>query len=162
MAFASVATLSAATGQDNAAVFSMGVEMPGEAPARNALLDAAMGPRWRKKSSQALRNGRLPAKGLNLVARSRNGAIVGTVRLWNVDAGGKSALLLGPLAVDPSMKSGGIGSALMRHAIAEAAHLGHTAIILVGDAAYYRRFGFSAQKSAALAMPGMLWCSASQ
>ena len=58
-----------------------------------------------------------------------------------------AALLLGPLAVDPSVKGAGIGSALMRHAIAEAARLGHGAILLVGDAPYYARFGFSAEKT---------------
>ncbi|WP_425475971.1 GNAT family N-acetyltransferase [Mesorhizobium yinganensis] len=66
----------------------------------------------------------------------------------------KSALLLGPLAVDPSVKSAGIGSALMLHAIAEAKRLGHGAILLVGDAPYYARFGFSAEKTGRLAMPG--------
>jgi predicted N-acetyltransferase YhbS len=63
-------------------------------------------------------------------------------------------LLLGPLAVDPELKSAGIGSALMRHAITEAKRLGHKAILLVGDAPYYRRFGFSAEKTGSLAMPG--------
>ncbi|TJX44575.1 MAG: N-acetyltransferase, partial [Mesorhizobium sp.] len=78
------------------------------------------------------------------------------VRLWDVTLGegGSSALLLGPLAVDPSLKSAGIGSALMRHAIAEAARLGHAAILLVGDEPYYGRFGFSAARTGALAMPG--------
>jgi predicted N-acetyltransferase YhbS len=64
------------------------------------------------------------------------------------------ALLLGPLAVDPSIKSAGVGSALMRHAITEAVRLGHRSIILVGDAPYYGRFGFSADKTGDLAMPG--------
>jgi predicted N-acetyltransferase YhbS len=63
-------------------------------------------------------------------------------------------LLLGPLAVDLACKSGGIGSALMRHAIAEAGRLGHAAILLVGDAAYYDRFGFSAALTTGLSMPG--------
>ncbi len=84
------------------------------------------------------------------------GAVVGTVRLWDVAAGedGRAALLLGPLAVDPALKGAGIGSALMRHAIEEAARLGHRAILLVGDPAYYGRFGFSAEKTAASVMPG--------
>ncbi|MDP3895551.1 MAG: N-acetyltransferase, partial [Mesorhizobium sp.] len=64
------------------------------------------------------------------------------------------ALLLGPLAVDPALKSAGVGSALMRHAVAEAARLGHGAVLLVGDAPYYARFGFSAEKTGTLAMPG--------
>ena len=42
----------------------------------------------------------------------------------------------------------------MRHAIAEARRLGHRAILLVGDAPYYGRFGFSAEKTGSLAMPG--------
>lgn len=67
---------------------------------------------------------------------------------------GIPALLLGPLAVDPALKSAGIGSALMRHAVAEATRLGHCAILLVGDAAYYGRFGFSAEKTGAMSMPG--------
>ncbi len=57
------------------------------------------------------------------------------------------ALLLGPLAVAPDHKGAGIGSALMRHAIEEAKRLEHGAILLVGDAPYYARFGFSAEKT---------------
>ncbi len=85
---------------------------------------------------------------------------MGTVRLWNIHAGldafgfPVSALLLGPLAVDPSVAGCGIGSALMRHAIAEAGRLGHGAILLVGDPEYYGRFGFTAEKTGSLAMPG--------
>ncbi len=48
----------------------------------------------------------------------------------------------------------GIGSALMRHAIDEAKDRGHGAIILVGDPEYYERFGFTAEKTGELAMPG--------
>ena len=84
------------------------------------------------------------------------GVLVGTVRLWDVadSASGRPALLLGPLAVDPSLKSAGIGKALMSHAISEAKRLGHQAILLVGDAPYYGRFGFSADKTGQLSMPG--------
>ena len=42
----------------------------------------------------------------------------------------------------------------MRHAIAEARRLGHRAILLVGDAPYYERFGFFAEKARHLVMPG--------
>jgi predicted N-acetyltransferase YhbS len=122
--------------------------------AREMLLDRAMGPGRRRKSSEKLRRGRKPSEGLAFVARDETGRVVGTVRLWDVDAGGRTALLLGPLAVDPSVKSAGIGSALMRVAIAEAARLGHGSILLVGDAPYYARFGFSAAKTGNLSMPG--------
>jgi predicted N-acetyltransferase YhbS len=143
--------------QDNfapAVPFAIAAEMAVDVSARDALLDRAMGPRWKKKSSEKLRRGRLPSQGLAFVARDMAGGIVGTVRLWDVVAVGRRALLLGPLAVDPAAKSAGIGSALMRHAVGEAKRLGHGAILLVGDAAYYERFGFSADTTGELAMPG--------
>jgi predicted N-acetyltransferase YhbS len=147
---------SGSRGEGVALSLSIETETAADAPARDALLDRAMGPRWRKKSSHKLRRGRLPAEGLAFVAKDAAGAVVGTVRLWDVCAGeaGPAALLLGPLAVDPSLKSAGIGAALMRLAIAEAKRLGHGAVLLVGDAPYYARFGFSADKTGSLAMPG--------
>lgn len=139
-----------------AAAFAITAESADDVNAREALLERAMGPGRKRKSSEKLRRGRRPSEGLAFVARDAEGRLVGTVRLWDVRAGdnGPAALLLGPLAVDPARKSSGIGSALMRHAIAEAARLGHGAILLVGDAPYYARFGFSAQKTGSLAMPG--------
>lgn len=143
-------------GPDQAIAFTVDAEMPADAPAREALLDRAMGPGRRRKSSEKLRRGRLPAAGLSFVARDAAGTVVGTVRLWDVRTGegGVPALLLGPLAVDPACKDHGIGSALMRHAIGHARALGHSAILLVGDAPYYARFGFSADRTGQLAMPG--------
>jgi predicted N-acetyltransferase YhbS len=136
--------------------FHIGAEAPGDAVARDALLDRAMGPGRRRKASEALRRGRLPAEGLALVARAEDGSLIGSVRLWHVAAGdaGKPALLLGPLAVLPELAGFGVGSALMRRAVAEAHWRGHQAIVLVGDPDYYVRFGFSAAPAAGLAMPG--------
>jgi predicted N-acetyltransferase YhbS len=145
---------------DGAQAFIIRNETAQDERAREALLDRAMGEGRRRKSSEKLRRGRLPSEGLAFVARNADGALVGTVRLWDIQAGhdasGKSvrALLLGPLAVEPSLKGHGIGAALMRHAIAEAARLGHGAVILVGDPEYYGRFGFSGVNTAGLAMPG--------
>lgn len=140
--------------------FTIEPENAGDVVARERLLDAAMGPNRRRKSSEKLRRGRLPAEGLAFVARDPAGHVVGTVRLWNIHAGispaGKPlpALLLGPLAVDPAFEGKGIGAALMRGAISEARRLGHGAVLLVGDAPYYERFGFFAEKTATLMMPG--------
>ncbi len=177
--------------------YTIVAEQAVDALAREALLDRAMGPGRRRKSSEKLRRGRRPSQGLALVAKDERGRIVGTVRLWDVALGssplegemaakrpegvasegtagapsaaaatrtaafggtspsrGEGVLLLGPLAVDPSMKAAGIGSALMRNAIAEAKRLGHKAVLLVGDPLYYGRFGFSAEKTGSLAMPG--------
>lgn len=141
---------------NSAAAFEIVAEVAVDVPAREALLDRAMGPGRKRKSSEKLRRGRRPSEGLAFVARDASGALAGTVRLWDVrlGEGGPAALLLGPLAVDPSLKGAGIGSALMRHAVAEATRLGHGAILLVGDAPYYGRFGFSADKTGLLSMPG--------
>ena len=122
--------------------------------AREALLDEAYGAARFGKPSERLREGRLPANGLSLVA-AEGGHVIGTVRLWQVTAGPEQpALLLGPLAVHPKHRNRGIGSALMRRAIARSRLAGHRAILLVGDAAYYSHFGFSAAATGALWMPG--------
>lgn len=128
-------------------------ERADDVAAREALLDAAFGAERGKKSSEALRAGRLPAQGLSLVARD-GGEIVGTVRLWHVDAGGAPALMLGPLAVAASHRSLGVGAMLMREALWRAAARGHKAILLIGDEPYYRRFGFEAGLTRALDWPG--------
>lgn len=140
--------------------FAIDFENPGDIVARENLLDRAMGPNRRRKSSEAVRRGRLAAEGLALVARDEDGHVIATVRLWNIEAGidpsgnAVPALLLGPLAVDPNQEGKGIGAALMRAAITEASKRGHGAVLLVGDAAYYERFGFFAEKVQHLVMPG--------
>jgi len=128
-------------------------EHPADVAAREALLDTAYGSARFGKPSQRLRAGRAPA--LAFVAMER-GRVVGTVRLWPVAAGaGRSALLLGPLAVAPDCRRRGIGAALMRRALRAARSAGHAAVLLVGDAAYYGRFGFTAAKTAALSLAGL-------
>jgi predicted N-acetyltransferase YhbS len=140
--------------------FTIDMENPGDVVARENLLDLTMGPNRRRKSSETLRRGRVPAEGLALVARDPDGHVIGTVRLWNVEAGVSregmpvDALMLGPLAVDCAHEGKGIGGALMRAAIGEAKSRGHGAILLVGDAPYYERFGFFAEKAQHLVMPG--------
>jgi predicted N-acetyltransferase YhbS len=128
-------------------------EIASDIAAREALLDRCLGERRTAKSSERLREGRLPAEGLALCAE-RDGAVVATVRLWHVAAGGQPALLLGPLAVAPELQGEGLGKAMMREAIWRAGCRGYGAILLVGDAAYYERFGFSADVARDLAMPG--------
>jgi len=141
---------------ENAGNFRIVAETFPHVAARESLLDRAMGPGRRRKSSEKLRRGRRAAEGLSFVVQDVSGAVVGTVRLWNVSVGesGPAALLLGPLAVDPALKGRGIGIALMNHAVSEAGRLGHGAILLVGDAPYYARFGFDAAKTATISMPG--------
>ncbi|MER0238781.1 N-acetyltransferase [Fulvimarina sp. MAC8] len=141
------------------AAFAIVAETEAHVPAREALLDRAMGLGRTRKSSETIRRGRLPAEGLAFAAMAPDASLLGTVRLWHISAGSREnvavpALLLGPLAIDPAAQGLGLGGAMMRHAIAAAKALGHGAIILVGDPEYYARFGFSTFATAGLAMPG--------
>jgi predicted N-acetyltransferase YhbS len=135
-------------------VITIRTEAKRDIAAREALLDEALGAARFVKTAERLRDGRLPADRLAFVACER-GKLVGTVRLWNVSAGpGRSTLFLGPLAVASHARNQGIGTALVRHALAAATARGHGAVLLVGDAPYYTRFGFSAAKTADLWLPG--------
>ena len=130
-------------------------EITADFTARERLLDRAFGKNRSAKTSERLREGRVPAQGLAFTAIDAKGRLIGTLRLWEVLAGSAGpALLLGPLAVDCKAQGQGIGAALMQHAIAEAKALGHASIILVGDAPYYTRFGFTHGPVADLHLPG--------
>jgi predicted N-acetyltransferase YhbS len=129
-------------------------ERPADVEAREALLDQAFGETRARKTSQRLREGRLPADGLSLIAADAK-RVIGTARLWDIVCGtGQPALLLGPVAVTADCRNRGIGAALVRRALREARRFGHGAVILVGDAPYYSRFGFAGEKAAGLKLPG--------
>jgi predicted N-acetyltransferase YhbS len=132
-------------------------EIASDIPAREALLNKGFGGAAKRlrKTSEKLRRDRLPSEGLAFTAVTARGRVVGTVRLWDIIAGSAGpALLLGPLAVDDSFQGKGLGSALMVHALQAAREMGHSAVILVGDEAYYQRFGFSAEHTKGLHLPG--------
>jgi predicted N-acetyltransferase YhbS len=141
----------------DAAPFAIRAERASDVAAREALLDACFGENRHLRTCQRLRDGRAPAEGLAFSAVRQDGLkhrLVGTLRLWHVSAGGLPALVLGPLAVDPACRELGIGAALVRHALAAAKAAGHGAVILLGDAPYYARFGFCPLKTGELSLPG--------
>lgn len=137
----------------DAAPFAIRDERASDVAARETLLDACFGAGRHMRTCQRLRDDRAPAEGLALSA-VRGGTLVGTLRLWHVSAGGVAALVLGPLAVDPDCRDLGIGGALVSRALTLAQARGHGAVILLGDAPYYARFGFSADKTGELSLPG--------
>ncbi len=143
--------INAAAFDTQTAAFAIRAERSHDVTAREALLDVCFGDNRHARTCQRLRDGRAPALAFTATL---NGRVVGTVRLWHVDAGGVTSLVLGPLAVDPSCRAFGIGAALMDHAIAAARSHGHGSIVLLGDAPYYARVGFTPQKMAELALPG--------
>jgi predicted N-acetyltransferase YhbS len=136
-----------------AAPFAIRAERASDVVAREALLDACFGVNRHMRTCQRLRDGRPRAEGLALSA-VHQGRLVGTLRLWHVSVGGVPALVLGPLAVDASRRELGLGAALMNRALAAAEVRGHGAVILLGDAPYYARFGFSALKTGDISLPG--------
>ena len=137
----------------DAAPFVIRAERVSDVVARETLLDACFGENRSLRTCQRLRDGRAPAEGLALSVMAE-GRLVGTLRLWHVSAGDRAALVLGPLAVDNTCRKLGVGAALMDHALAAAKARGHRAVILLGDAPYYARFGFSATKTGELSLPG--------
>ncbi|WP_417841224.1 GNAT family N-acetyltransferase [Terasakiella sp.] len=119
-----------------------------------ALVARALGENWTTKSSHQLRIGRDPVKDLSLVAFLKD-ELVGTVRLWDIQAGNAGdALLLGPLAVEPRLHGLGLGKAMLLKVIDLAGKAGYGAIVLVGDGPYYERVGFSAKPTWLMRMPG--------
>jgi predicted N-acetyltransferase YhbS len=121
---------------------------------RELLLDRVMRSARFQKSSEILRRNRLPADGLAFVAHDGK-HMIGTVRLWNVNAGNAGdALLLGPLAVEKGYSGSGVGAGLVFAALNAAQASGHRSVLLVGDPDYYARFGFHAAPASGLLMPG--------
>src|SRR5665213_456935 len=137
----------------DAAPFAIRSERASDVVAREALLDACFGENRHTRTCQRLRDRHAPAEGLALSAVHR-GRLVGTLRLWHVSAGGVPALVLGPLAVDSACRKLGVGAALMNQALAAAKARGHGAVVLLGDAPYYNRFGFTALRTGELSLPG--------
>jgi putative acetyltransferase len=72
-----------------------------------------------------------------------------------IERGGESlkAAALAPVAVLPGLQRGGIGGALIRAGNARCAALGLEAVIVLGHADYYPRFGFSAAAAESLEAP---------
>ena len=135
------------------AVPSILVERPEHARAVEVLVDRAFGPGRFAKSSERLREGNRKLDDCSFVAL-HEGRVIGSVRLWPVTVGGTPVAFLGPLAVDADERKHGLGQALVEAACAAAAQAGWRAVLLVGDAPYFARIGFSAGPAAQAIMPG--------
>ncbi len=69
------------------------------------------------------------------------------------ETGTHEVLTFGPLSVLPTYWRRGVGSALMRHSITEAARLGERAIVFYGHPDYYPRFGFRRAEAFGITAP---------
>jgi predicted N-acetyltransferase YhbS len=108
-----------------------------------ALYDLCFAPGREALSSYRLRDGVPPVAELARIARDENGILGGAIRFWPIRVGQTPALLLGPIAVHPTAQGEGLGAALIRDTLADAANQGWARVVLVGDLPYYQRFGFS-------------------
>lgn len=88
---------------------------------------------------------------LSLVAEA-DGNIVGHVAFSPVTLSDGSAdwYGLGPISVDPAHQGGGIGSKLIRYGLERLKALGAAGCVLLGDPAYYSRFGFASDSGLTL------------
>lgn len=127
-------------------------EHPGDVPAIDRLHARAFGPGRFARTAYRLREGTVPLEDLCFTALVGT-YLVGSVRMGPAQAGAP-ILVLGPLAVDPSFEKRGIGAALMQASLEGAISAGHRLVVLVGDALYYRRFGFAPIPRGRLTPPG--------
>lgn len=125
-------------------VFNIRAERPGDAAAVRALLDAAFGGDVESKVVERLR-----ADGdfvLSLVAENGEGVAgyAGFPRLvLRLDERNVPVVGLAPVGVVPSLQKKGIGSALIRDGFARLKDRAERLVFVLGDPAYYGRFGFT-------------------
>ncbi|MEM8571112.1 MAG: N-acetyltransferase [Pseudomonadota bacterium] len=119
------------------------------------LYDLAFAPGRSALSSYRLRNGVEPVASLSLTARDEYDVLAGAIRYWPVRLGvrGDPALLLGPVAVHPTRQGEGLGALLITESLGKARDEGWSRVVLIGDAPYYSRFGFSREAARALSFP---------
>lgn len=129
-------------------------EKPEHAEAIERVLDRAFGPGRHAKTSERVRErGAVFEPRLSRVALNEAGEVVGVCRIWSVEAGAP-IYFLGPLAVDPSAQSAGLGAEMVRETIAACRNVGGGALVLVGAERFFRPLGFSVVPKDALALPG--------
>jgi predicted N-acetyltransferase YhbS len=130
------------------------IEQPHHAPAIEQLLDQSFGNNRNGKTVYRLREDVAPVSGLSLVALDGD-RLEGTIRFWPVRIGALvPSLLLGPIAVAAHRRSEGLGATLIRQGVNRAVACGWRSVLLVGDAPYYNRFGFTRDLTLNLSLPG--------
>jgi putative acetyltransferase len=93
---------------------------------------------------------------LSLVAE-RGDELVGHVVCSRGRIDDAPALGLGPVSARPDQQRGGVGSALMYAVLGAAQALDEPVVVLLGDPAYYLRFGFGPASALGIAAPEPQW-----
>lgn len=129
-------------------------ERPEHADAIERVLSRAFGPgRYAKTSERVRERGAVLEPSLTRVALNDAGDLVGLCRIWRAVAG-VELYFLGPLAVDPSEQSAGLGLALVRDAVAACRASGGAGIVLVGAERFFRAVGFIVVPPGRISLPG--------
>ena len=140
-------------------------EQPGEETQVHAINAAAFGRPDEATIPDEIRGTDRWIEGGSLVAVDDTGALVGHVLLSEgdlvaADGARRRIWMVGPVAVLPVVQRRGIGSALMRSAIALATERGEPILVLLGHSTYYPRFGFESARSMGIDSP-QPWSDAS-
>ena len=116
-------------------------ETADDRPAILAVVEAAFGRSEEPRLVEAVWASNRVAFG---VVAEDDGRVIGHVRLSYVDVLPSNSLVLqvAPRAVAPERQAQGIGSALMQAALEEAEQRSERVVLIEGNPAYYRRFGF--------------------
>ena len=132
-------------------------ERPADAAAIRGVHDAAFAGPAEGRLVDALRDSGAFSPDLSLVAVTADGDVVGHVLFSRLDleVNGRDvpATALAPLAVLPWHQRTGIGTRLVREGLRRLEALRYEAVVVLGDPAYYARFGFSQALAAPLASP---------
>ena len=128
-------------------------ETPADADIIERLHERTFGPGRYARTVFRIREGAGHLLELSFTARIGT-LLVGSVRLTPIRVGNATALLLGPLTVEPPFRRRGIGLALMQRALAVAKAGGQRLVVLVGDEPYYAKAGFKRIPKGRARMPG--------
>jgi predicted N-acetyltransferase YhbS len=118
-----------------------------------ALLDAAFGTDRHQRTAYRLRTGSQPIADLSF-AIIHNQEPIACIQCWSVQIDTTRLVLVGPVAVHPDRQNEGHGSRLMQSMLEAAGQIGDPPMVMIGDAEYYGRFGFSAADTSEWHMPG--------
>ncbi len=127
-------------------------EQPDDIEAIDAVVAAAFGRRDEADLVRALRADAAWLPALSLVA-VMNGQVAGYVSLTRCRVGRQPALALAPVAVAPELQRQGLGAALVTAGLAAARSADERLVVVLGDPAYYRRFGFEAARESDVTGP---------
>ena len=134
--------------------FEIVVQASHHLPLIDCLLNRTFGPERFGKTVYRLREQAEAVPALSKVALGDNGELLASLRFWPIDIEGTPAILLGPLAVEPSLQGRGVGRALVRRGLSRGKAIGYDLCVVVGEPEYYQPFGFIEAMPRGLVLPG--------